>query len=206
MKKIFKNNRNRNYTINNVSCTIISNNFNLYKIITRSMLTSRSLRSFIPNPLIGQYRNYPNQYSVGHLSYNARTGNGKNLGPHEYSHRILRRNSDGQLIGVFTTDPKNTFESLNIDKTELLNGNPVNADQVGQFVTQFDKPKVVETSIIKTDKPVFVAEPKYQGYVDKHEEKFNEFYKHKITCEVRVDKDDSRFFNENGTRDYENFP
>jgi hypothetical protein len=136
-------------------------------------------------------------------------GNGKKLLPYEYGHKIIKRNSDGQVLGVLTTDPKNTFESTLIDSKEYLNGKAVQPDESGQYATAFNHPKIVENPIDNANKPVFTVDPKLQKYTDKHEEDFNKFYKNKLAnyCEVRRHKDDdSHLYNENGTRDYENFP
>lgn len=49
--------------------------------------------------------------------------------------------------------------------------------------------------------------PQNQGYVDKHEAKLEAITKMKqeTISEDRTSRNDSRFYNENGTRDYENF-
>jgi hypothetical protein len=189
--------------------------FNIAKDILsthkRTMYTTRYISPLIrPNPLLGNIRNYPNQYSIGHLNYNARTGNGKKLLPHEYGHKLIRRNSDGQLVGVLTTDPKSSFESTLLDPKEYFNGKPVQAGEVGQYATAFNNPKIVEAPIDNNiSKPIFTVDPKLQHYADKHEDTFNKFYANKIStpCEIRRHVyDDSHLYNENGTRDYENFP
>jgi hypothetical protein len=184
--------------------------FNNRNNVKRTMFTTRSVFPLIrPNAAIGSIRHYPNQFSIGHFNYNARMGNGKKLPPHEYSHQVIQRNSDGKVLGALTTDPKPTFESTLIDSQEYFNGKPVQPGENGQYATAFNQPKIIETPTNNVIKPVFKPDPKLQQYADKHEETLNKFYKNKGAdyCEVRRHKDDdSHLYNENGTRDYENFP
>jgi len=188
-----------NYNIKNINKSTVY----FVSVCKRTMYTIRSVY-----PLIGNVRYYPNQYSIGHFNYNARTGSGKKLPPHEYGHKLIKRNSDGQVVGALTTDPKNSFDSTLIDTHEYYNGKPVQNGEMGQYATAFNKPKIVENSVNNTDKPVFATKSNLQNYADKHEEALNKFYTNKkaMSAEVRLDKDDTRFYNENGTRDYENFP
>ena len=173
--------------------TNINNNVKL-KIIFRSMF--RVINNTVPNikiifsPISVHVRNYPG----------------------EYSHKVLRRNSDNTIIGAFTKTPKDNFENLIINDKELLNGAPVPSNSPGQAITAFKKAKIVEEQDVvqeKKDKPIFIEDKKAQATVDKYGKKIEDFFKNKIqkeNLEVRVDKNNSRFYNENGTRDYENFP
>ena len=154
------------------------------------------------------HRNYaPDLYSVIEISYDARTGSGKKLPNHELVHKLLRRNSDGKIIGEFTTDPKPSFQSELLDNQQYLNGKPVLNNEKGQHVTIFEKAKIVENNE-HSKKPIYKKIDKYQDFVDKHEKTFDKIYENQKNGlnEVRVDKNDPRFYNENGTRDYDNFP
>jgi hypothetical protein len=89
-----------------------------------------------------------------------------------------------------------------------MNGTQIPEGEVGQAVTAFNKPKIVENPIDTSNKPLFKVDPNAQAYLDKYEDTLNNFYDNRVHYhqEVRVHKSDSRFYNEDGTRDYENFP
>lgn len=167
---------------------------------------SKPLQQNLPN-----IKKYPGEYSIGNLNYNASNGGGRKVPPHEFGHKIICRNSDRTLVGALTTDPKPTFESKLISSTEYMNGKPVlnNAPAgSGQYITRVKKPKIIEESE-GSKKPVFQRNTEKQAYADKYESKLKEFYENKISdieVEIRTDKQDSRFYHENGQRDYENFP
>lgn len=65
----------------------------------------------------------------------------------------------------------------------------------------YNNPKII------TDPNILKEYPEYQKYVDKNEALLDTIIKVKqgTVCEERTSKKDSRFYNEDGTRDYENF-
>lgn len=161
------------------------------------------------NSLVGSVRhNPPNQYSAGYFSYDTVKGNGKKIPSHELSHKIIRRNSDGKIVGGFTTEPKSNFDNTLIDNTELINGKQKMPGENGQFITAFKKEKIIDVPAYATKKPIFIVDKTLQPYLDKREVILDNFYniKKDYPSELRLHKEDSRFYNEDGTRDYENFP
>lgn len=144
----------------------------------------------------GRYRaiNYdPNQKPVGGMC--------KKIPQHEIGHTQIQETDTGKVFAMFTTSPKSNDNRYHKISDEKVDGT-MDVKGTGQYIGVMDYPKIISfLEIIK-------RRAEYQAYLDKHETKLDEIAasKKNAICEDRTSKDDSRFYNENGTKDDENFP
>jgi len=144
-------------------------------------------------------------YRPVNIPHSAVGGNGKKLPHNDHTHIQVQDTRSGSIVGKFTKTPKSHFKSTVISPTEYADGTPVPPGESGQSFAH--SPKRVEESESDT-KPVVhpVNSTTVQAYLDKYEapidsavalaEKTNPQIPKMI-----VNKENSIFYHENGTRD-----
>jgi hypothetical protein len=157
-------------------------------------LGNRMARPIVSN--IVNVRSYPGEYSTGHLNH--QVVDGVKARNYNMVIRVIQRNSDGSMVGGFTTTPKPSFNSALIDKQEYVNDKAVPTDCSGKYVSIYDKSKILQSSY-GSIKPVFKKDEVAQKYMDKNEPNLKEIFDNHKTAlkDIRLNEDDSRFYHEN---------
>lgn len=143
-------------------------------------------------------RNFPGKFKI--VEYKASekpvTGSGKPAKNHETYHKNLQETATGKIYGGFTSNPKTGQNNYHYISDERLDGK-----LTGQWLGLYNNPKIItEPQIVKNNQQL-------QAYADANEAKLEAIIQSKKTsvCEERTSKNDSKFFNENGTKDYDFF-
>ena len=164
--------------------------------ISVPLINKNIFHKFSRQHYAGRYRaiNYdPSQKPVGGMC--------KKIPQHEIGHTQIQETNTGKVFAMLTTSPKPNDNRYHKISDEKVDGT-MDAKGTGQYIGVMDYPKIIsKEEIIK-------RRYEYQTYLDKHEAKLDQIAasKKNAICEDRTSKDDSRFFNENGTKDDENFP
>lgn len=140
-------------------------------------------------------RNYAGKYEAVVLdpAEHPVKGDGKPIPKHEMTHNQIQDVESRKVFALFTTSPKPKDDRYYKISDEKVDGTP-DTKGTGQYVGVMNHPKRISSPKILKKKP------EYQGFLDKNENKLD------ATCEDRTSKDDARFYNENGTKDDENYP
>jgi hypothetical protein len=120
-------------------------------------------------------------------------GNRKKIPGHELYHRNLQCNKSGEIIGAFTSNSNATPDTVVVSSTTKLDGSSGQ-----QYLGVYKDVKVLTTDVVLIKK-----HPENQAFIDTHEKLFQEIreYKKSALRVLRTHKDNSMFFNEDGTRD-----
>jgi len=172
----------------------------MYRVGTPFMELGRNQISNIVRASVS-HRNYPGEFrAVRYVKEDqpVRGGTGKSLPNHETYHTNLQNAKTKEILGLFTTHPKPNESHYHKVADEKLDGTAGE-----QFIGAYNNPK-----IITGDSKLVRELPEAQSFVDKYEEQLRKIKaeKSKAIREDRTTKEDSRFYNENGTKDAENFP